>query len=146
MPGIDATDANRLKQRHARDSAAESEKARHFALEAARLLHDSHCEDVLVLDTRGVSQITDFIVLASGTSDRQIRSVGDEVAALGKPLGFARFGSELDPRATWLVADFVDVIVHLFEPATRAHYDLEMMWGDVPRLDWRRTSGKRNED
>jgi ribosome-associated protein len=140
--GADPTDQRRAEHRRTR---AESQQAMHFAVESARLLHDSHCTDVIVLDTRDVSQVTDFIVIATGTSDRQIRSVGDDVAELGKPLGFGRYGTEQDPRATWVVVDFVDVIVHLFEPATRAHYDLEMLWGDVPRIEWQRTRGDRNE-
>lgn len=112
--------------------------ARRFAIEAARLCHDLHCTEILVLDTRAVSPVSDFILIANGTSDRQIRSVGDDVSKLGREQGFARCRGEQDVRTTWLVMDFVDVVVHLFEPATRAHYDLEMMWGDVPRVDWRR--------
>ena len=48
-----------------------------------------------------------------------------------------------DDRASWLLADFVDVIVHVFEPNTRAHYDLEMLWGDAPRLEWERPKQAR---
>ena len=52
-----------------------------------------------------------------------------------------RFGSERDADSTWLVLDYVDSIVHLFEPTARAHYDLEMLWGDAPKIDWRKDSG-----
>jgi ribosome-associated protein len=114
------------------------EDARAFAVDAARLCADSHCEDVLIFDVTGVSPVTSFIVIATGTSDRQIKSVADELAEFGAPHGFRRYGNERDEHTTWLVADFVDVVVHLFEPATRAHYDLEMMWGDAPQVSWRR--------
>jgi ribosome-associated protein len=113
--------------------------ARDFAIEAARLLNDDKCLEVMVLDVRKLSQVTDYIVLASGTSDRQMRSSIKNVEALGATRAYTVFRSSSDDRASWLLADFVDVIVHVFEPNTRAHYDLEMLWGDAPRLAWERT-------
>lgn len=118
--------------------AQSSADAQHFAIEAARLLNDFNCDDVLVLDVRGLSELTNFVILGTGTSDRQMRSLADDVEKLGEPLGFERYGHERDAAATWIVADFVEVVVHLFEPATRGHYDLEMLWGDAPKVKWRR--------
>jgi ribosome-associated protein len=109
-----------------------------FVVEASRLLHDSHAQDVVAFDVRGLSQLTDYLVIASGTSDRQIKAVAGHVEELAKDYHLQRLGTERDKEATWLVLDFVSVMVHLFEPATRAHYDLEMLWGDAPRIDWRR--------
>lgn len=117
--------------------ASESE-AQKFAVEVARLLHDDHCTDIALLDIRGKSSLTDFIVIGSGTSDRQMHSVMQHVQELGAKLGHTAFRSDADDRSTWLISDFVDVVVHLFEPNTRAHYDLEMMWGDAKRPDWER--------
>jgi len=124
--------------RKSRRRAADAGEARRIAIDAARLLNDSHFQDVLLLDVRGLSEITDYVLIASGTSDRQIKSVGGDVEDLAKDAGFDRYGRDVDEDNTWLVLDFVDVIVHLFEPATRAHYDLEMMWGDAPQVEWRR--------
>lgn len=118
--------------------AKTTDAARDFAVAAARLVSDLHCEDVVVFDVTGISQVTNFIVIASGTSDRQIKSVGSEVADLGAQHGFDRYGSDRDAASTWCVVDLVEVMVHLFEPATRGHYDLEMMWGDAPKVSWRR--------
>lgn len=110
-----------------------------FVIEAARLIDDSNGEDVVVFDVRERSQVTDYLVIASGTSDRQIRSVGDEVSHLGKgKFKFERFGRDEDGPSKWLVLDFVDVVIHLFEPVTRAFYDLEMLWGDAPQIVWQR--------
>jgi ribosome-associated protein len=109
-----------------------------FAIEAARLVRDDKCEDVLLLDVRELSQVTDFIIIASGTSDRQMHSVLRHVEELGKSRGIPSFRSSADDRSTWLLIDFVDLVVHLFEPNTRAHYDLEMLWGDAPRIAWER--------
>lgn len=113
-------------------------QVKRFAVQAARLLEDLHFEDVLLLDVRGRSDITDYVLIGTGTSDRQIRSVGHEVERLAQGAGLSRFGRDADQASKWLAMDFVDVVVHLFEPATRAYYDLEMMWGDAPRVRWQR--------
>ena len=131
--GVTETDEMRAALRHKGAKIAGD-----FAVSAARLMLDSHCEDIVVFDVRGISQLTDFIVIASGTSDRQIRSVGDHLEETAKEFELERFGGEVDKTTTWLVVDFVDVVVHLFEPVMRAHYDLEMMWGDAPKVEWRR--------
>lgn len=119
--------------------------ARQFAIDAARMFMDDKCEDVVVLDVSGLSQVTDFIVIGSGTSERQMRSVLKDVEDHGAKNGFTVFRSSTDERATWLLADFVDVVCHVFEPNVRAHYDLEMLWGDAPRLNWARTTERTRD-
>ena len=116
-------------------SEEQTADARAFAIDAATLAADRRCEDVICFDVRGRSALTDFVVIATGTSDRQMKTVAEEFQKLGKEKGFARFGGEEDKATTWVVADFVQVVVHLFEPETRAHYDLEMLWGDSPTLE-----------
>lgn len=112
--------------------------ARKFALAAAQLVRDDKCTDVVLLDVRNLSQVTDYIVIGTGTSDRQMQSVLDHVEDLGKTFGYPAWKTDTDQRSTWLLLDCVDVVVHLFEPNTRAHYDLEMLWGDAPRIAWER--------
>lgn len=111
---------------------------RAFAVEAARLAHDDKCDQVLVLDVTELSQLTDFIVIASGSSDRQMATALQHIMELAKENGLASFGRDNDKGSTWFLADFVDVVVHLFEPNARAHYDLEMLWGDADRVAWQR--------
>ena len=123
-----------------RSSAKTDRQLHQFAVDAARLLHDLHCEDVLVLDVRKQSELTDYIVLGTGTSDRQIRSLAEQVQEMAKDKGIFSFGSDADAKAAWVVLDFADIVVHLFDPHARAHYDLEMLWGDAPRIRWRRTA------
>lgn len=115
--------------------------AKAFAIEAARLLADEKCEDVVVIDVRGMSQVTDYLVIGSGTSERQMRSVLVHVEDQGQAMGFPAFRSQSDARSSWLLADCVDVVVHLFEANARAYYDLEMLWGDGPRVEWARPAG-----
>lgn len=125
---------------------SDPEEAKTFAVGAARVLSDDRCEDIVVLDVRGACQVTDFIVIASGTSDRQMRSSADDVQELAAESGWESFRRSQDDRATWVVIDFVDVVVHVFEPNTRAFYDLEMLWGDAPRVDWKRKPGEEAAD
>lgn len=109
-----------------------------FVKEAARHLIDLHCTEVIIFDVRGKSELTDYIIIATGTSDRQIRSVSNDLAKLARDYDLQKFGTDADDAANWIVTDFVEVMAHLFEPATRAHYDLEMMWDDAPRIDYKR--------
>jgi ribosome-associated protein len=111
--------------------------ARRFACRVARLLDDSRCEHVLVLDLRRLSPVTDYFVIATGTSDRQIASVRDNVQALGRQDGQGPASSDGAEGGGWVVADFFDVVVHLFSPELRVYYDLESLWGDAPQVDWR---------
>jgi ribosome-associated protein len=108
-----------------------------FACEACREATDGKCTDVTLIDVRGLSPLTHYIVIGTGTSERQITSVGRDLRTYAKHNGQTPFGSDADAAATWLVLDLVDVMIHLFEPATRGVYDLESMWGDAPRIDWR---------
>jgi len=109
-----------------------------FAIEAARLLHDRKCDDVQLLDLRGLSEVANFVLIGTGSSDRQMKSVADELRDFGGERGQPTFARDRDPAATWIVVDFVNLIVHLFEPNKRAYYDLESLWGDAPRLEWER--------
>ncbi|MCX5659711.1 MAG: ribosome silencing factor [Planctomycetota bacterium] len=119
-------------------TSADDKRIRNFARDAARLAHDSHCAEVVLLDVRGLSDITDYILIASGASDRQIRSVGEDIEQLAKGSRLNKFGRDADGRSSWVVLDFVDVVVHLFDAVARSHYDLEMMWGDAPKVRWQR--------
>lgn len=134
--GIELTGDERNARRHRTDDA-DGAKTRQAAIDLARLLHARHFEDIVMFDVRGMSDMTDYILIATGTSDRQIKAVGHEVEDLAKEAGFRRFGREVDGPTTWLVVDFVDIVVHLFEAVTRAHYDLEMMWDDAPKVVWK---------
>jgi len=114
---------------------------RAFAIEAARLCADRKCEDVIVIDVRERSQVCDYIVVATGTSERQMRTVAHEVGELGEGLDQRAWRSSADDGGTWIVIDCVHVVVHLFEPEQRGYYDLEALWDGAPRIPWRRTPG-----
>ena len=110
--------------------------AERFACEAARLLADSRCEDQVVLDVRRLSPVTDYIVIATGTSERQIQSVAQDVKELGRQEGRTTLAGQREGGGRWVVMDFVDVVVHLFDEEMRLFYDLESLWADGRRVDW----------
>lgn len=134
----DSRETGETHQRFATRSTSDPEATRALAIDAARLAADDKCEDVMLLDVRELSQVSDYILLCSGTSDRQMRTTAQEIGNLAEGQGYPPFRKSADDRATWLVVDCVDLVVHIFEPNTRAHYDLEMLWADAPRVEWRR--------
>jgi ribosome-associated protein len=111
-----------------------------LAIEAARLASDSHCEDVVILDLRGISPVTDYFVVATGTSSRQMRSVADDIALFGKSIGQPVWQKAGMDSSQWVLLDFVDLVVHLFDTQARGYYDLELMWGEAPHVEWARES------
>jgi len=109
-------------------------QARTFALIAAELADQRHCADVVVLDLENKSPATDYFVIATGTSDRQMRTVADEICDAAKKRGLQRFGRAGYEQARWILLDFVDVVIHIFDSKYRDYYDLELLWGDAERL------------
>jgi len=116
--------------------AKEKDPARELAIAAARIAQDDNCEDIVVLDLRGVSPVTDYFVIATGTSDRQMRSVADDISNHGRKIGQKRWKMAGEDTAEWLLMDFFDVVVHLFDEDHRRYYDLELMWGEAPKVQW----------
>ena len=118
--------------------------SRALAVTMARSCAENRCRDVTVLDLRKLSPVTDFFVLASGTSARQMRGVIERAIQAGEELGQKPFGVEGKETmegieaARWFLVDYVDVIVHVFTPESREYYDLELLWGDAKRVDWQK--------
>jgi ribosome-associated protein len=110
------------------------QKAKDFALEVAKVAQERHCQDVVVLDLQDISPATDYFVIATGTSDRQMRTVCDEISEVARNNSFERFGRAGYEQASWILLDFVDVVVHVFSTDYRNYYDLELLWGDAQRL------------
>ena len=109
-------------------------KARKFALTAAELAQGRHCRDIVVLDLKGISPATDYFVIATGTSDRQRRTVADEITEAAKQEGSECFGRAGYEQGRWILLDFIDVVVHIFDEEYRGYYDLELLWGDAKKI------------
>jgi ribosome-associated protein len=88
-----------------------------------------------VLDVKGISPVCDYFVLASGTSARQMRTVADQIIELAEKHNSKAIHSDGYDGESWILVDFVDVIVHLFSNEARAYYDLDNLWGDAKRVE-----------
>ena len=111
------------------------------SLEQARriagIAQDKLAEDVVILDMRPVCIYTDFFVVCSGRNPRQVRAIWEDVRERLKHDGERVLPRSVDGEreSSWIVGDFLDVVLHVFTPETRAYYRLEDLWGDVPSVE-----------
>ena len=102
----------------------------------AGLAQEKLAQDVLILDMRPVCTYTDFFVLATGQNARQTKAIWDEVHERLKHDERALPSSVAgEPEGRWIVADYIDVVFHVFTPEAREYYRLEELWGDVPTVE-----------
>jgi ribosome-associated protein len=118
--------------------------SRKLAMLCRKLADNKKAEDIVILDLRELSSVTDYFVIASGTSEPHLRAIVEEITE--KLLQ----DHHLRPRAidgtlqaAWVVLDFFDVIVHVMRQEARQRYDLETLWGDAPRVKSRRRTPAR---
>jgi len=102
----------------------------------AALCQEKLATDIAILDMRAVCDYTDFFVIASGRNPRQTKAIHDDVLGILKQESrlLPRSSSGL-PEATWIVDDYLDVVLHVFTPETRSYYRLEDLWSDVPSVE-----------
>jgi ribosome-associated protein len=118
--------------------------SRKLALLCRDFADNKKAENIVILDVRKLSSVTDYFVIASGTSEPHLRAIVDEINDR------LRDDCELRPlrqdgtvHGAWVVLDFFDVIVHVMRQDAREHYDLESLWGDAKRVTTRKKSLKR---
>jgi ribosome-associated protein len=102
----------------------------------ARTARDHKARDIVVLDMRGIHPLYDFFILCTGSSRRQIHTLAEEVDDAMRAIGDRRDGIEGYQASKWVVQDYGDLLVHVFDAETRAYYSLEELWADAPRIDW----------
>jgi ribosome-associated protein len=119
--------------------------SRRLALLCRELADNKKAEEIVILDVRELSSVTDYFVIASGTSEPHLRAIEEEITDR------LREDHEVRPRAIdgttqtlWVVLDFFDVIVHLMRQDVRERYDLETLWGDAPRVKARKRAPARS--
>jgi ribosome-associated protein len=110
--------------------------SREVAVAAARAAAEKQARDVVILDVSDLIVITDLFLICSGTSDRQVRSIVEEVEKALRELGQRPVRREGEQESRWVLLDYVDVVVHVFAEEEREYYDLERLWRDAPRVDW----------
>lgn len=102
-------------------------------MEAVRALEDRLGKDIRVFDVRGVSTITDYCVVASGTSSPHLKALFSEVQHHMKQMGIPARHSGL-PESGWVVVDCLDAVIHIFVPEARVYYQIESLWKSVPEI------------
>lgn len=112
-----------------------AEVAAQHALLCARVATDNKAREVVVLDMRGLTPLYDFFVLATGSSRRQIHTLAEEIDAAMASEGEERLGIEGYEAARWVVQDYGDIVVHLFDLEARGYYALEDLWADAKRVE-----------
>jgi ribosome-associated protein len=115
-------------------------ESREIAVAAARAASAKQASRVVILDVRQLIVITDFFVIASGSSDRQVKTILEEVDEALRVLGVRAVRTEGEPEAGWVLLDYVDAVVHVFAEEEREYYDLDRLWRDAPRVSWEEPS------
>jgi ribosome-associated protein len=108
------------------------------AAACARLCEENKGKDVLVLDTRSITTEFDFLVLATGNSRRQLHAMAEEIDDHMQGEQEARLGIEGYESCKWIVQDYGDIVVHLFDTFSRDYYRLEDLWGHGKKVEWQK--------
>lgn len=111
-----------------------------IARQAVQLAEDMKANDVQVLDLRGVTDMTDFFVIASGTSDTHVRAVAEHIQAGLKTAGVSTTLTEGLTQGRWALLDYTDCVIHVFHPTLRQFYQLERLWGDAKSVSFEAAS------
>ena len=106
-----------------------------LAIEIAKILDKKKAQDVRVLKVESLTVLTDYFVIASGTSTTQVGSLADEVEFELSQKGIEPLSTEGFDSKNWVLLDYSNVIVHVFVPNTRTYYDLEHLWADGEPID-----------
>ena len=105
----------------------------HLAQRITDTMEDLKAEDVQTFDVRALTTMTEFMIIASGRSDRQVKAIAEKVIEMAKSIQIRPLGVEGQQQAEWILIDFGDVIAHIMRPATRAYYQLEKLWSVADR-------------
>ena len=114
------------------NNVRENTRGHDLAIAIARIIEETRGKDIRVLDLRSVTDVFDYFVIATGSSRRQMHSVSDEIERIVKAeWGDEKRGIEGYDESRWIVIDYGDVIVQLFDADSRQYWDLEQLWGDA---------------
>jgi ribosome-associated protein len=106
------------------------------AIQCARIGDENKARDIVLLDLRDITPIFDFFILMTGASRRQIHTLAEEVDAYLRSEGEKRLSIQGYQASRWVVQDYGDLVVHVFDPESRSYYALEDLWADAPHIDW----------
>ncbi len=105
-------------------------------MKAAQYALEKKAADIHVLDLTGITSMTDYFVVATGSSDRQVKAIAENVIAeMRDTEGVRAWRSEGWDSLQWVIIDFVDFVVHIFHPTARLYYNIERLWADAPMVE-----------
>jgi ribosome-associated protein len=113
-----------------------------MAIAAARAADDKKANDILVLDMHGVTPITDYFIICSGTNDKQVARIQEAVEDRLRELGDKASRREGERYRRWILLDYIDLVVHIFLQEEREFYELERLWKDAPLVAWKEPENK----
>ena len=119
------------RERMNRDEESQRPAEVTVALEAAL---ERNAREPILLDLRGLSDATDWFLITSGDSDTHSRAIADNIVERMRESGFRAAGVEGKAGATWILLDYITLVIHVFLPRVRDYYELERLWGDAPAL------------
>ena len=110
--------------------------SKEIAITCAKIADEKKAQDIVILDVDKISSITDYFVICAAINERQRHAIADEIDKQMKKISVMKFGMEGYREAKWVLIDYGDFIVHIFEKEIRGYYDLELLWGDAPKIEW----------
>jgi ribosome-associated protein len=114
-----------------------------LAVELARICAEYKGEDIEVLDLHGLTDVTDYFIIATVDTQVQMKAILESIhKTLKKVKGRKNYTVEGQDAYRWVLLDFFDVVLHLFTPEAREFYELETLWGDAPAVDWAQPAGQ----
>jgi ribosome-associated protein len=120
-----------MSKKSSKTAAIKASPEKDVAGDLAKLIDEKKGYNIIIFDLRGISPITDYFVICTGLSDIHNRNIAGALIDHEKP-----YHSEGFESGTWVLLDFVDVIVHIFLKEIRDFYGLERLWGDAPRIEY----------
>jgi ribosome-associated protein len=115
---------------------------RQLALLAAEVCDEKKAKEIIVLDVRKITSISDYFIVCSTSNERQARAIADDLRVRMKDLGKREMGVEGMEDARWVLQDFGDIVLHIFHESQREFYDIEGLWADAKQVRWKKASKK----
>lgn len=110
---------------------------------AAEAADDKQAENIVILDMEGLTVMTDYFVICSGTSNAQVRAITTGIREAMAEAGLRPVRREGDHNSRWVLMDYGGVVIHVFHHTEREFYDLERLWDTAPRLEWAETASPK---
>ena len=125
------------KSNRAENTAGRPQRTLQVAAAAAQIAQDNRGQDIVLLDLRELTPVFDYFLVVTGTSHRQLHAIAEDITqTLKEKFGEKRLGMEGFVTGSWILLDYGDVVVHLFDQKAREYYALDQLWSDARRVNW----------